>query len=177
MVFGLSLSSSSFASDSEKDRLRDRVNKERSYNGCPKLKENKALNDAAQAQAEAMPEKKYFGHVGPDGETPDNRARSRGYAYRKLGENVAAGQDNADHVVNGWMNSKAHRQAMLDCDYTEVGSGHAYMKDDTPFKDSKAAYFDYWAQVYAKPENDDRNRGDTTQNAQVSTPKSRRSGR
>jgi uncharacterized protein YkwD len=137
--------------DQKRKKMLDKVNAQRKARGCPPLRENSKLSEAAQAQADAMQKKRFFGHKGPDGDTPDKRARERGYRYRDLAENLAASQEEPDEVVNGWLGSKSHREVMLDCRYTEVGSGHRHTPDDQPHQEGKAPYYDYWAQVYARP--------------------------
>lgn len=136
---------------SSRESLLERVNRERKKNGCPPLRENKQLSKAAQDQAQAMQKKQYFNHVAPDGDAPDHRASRRGYRYAQLSENIAAGQERPDQVVDGWLKSKPHRQAMLNCRYREAGTGHHSEKNDKPFPGEEGAYYDYWAQVYAEP--------------------------
>jgi uncharacterized protein YkwD len=44
-----------------------------------------------------------------------------GYNFRTFGENIAAGQQNADQVVNAWFNSEGHRRNMLNPAFEEMG--------------------------------------------------------
>ncbi len=50
----------------------------------------------------------------------------QGYAYLKIGENLALGNFASDaDVVTAWMNSPGHRANILDGQYTEIGVGVA----------------------------------------------------
>lgn len=60
-----------------------------------------------------------------------------GYSWSALAENIASGQTTAEQVVNGWMNSKGHRENILNCTYTETGI-------------SKVG--NYWTQIFGKPQ-------------------------
>ena len=64
----------------------------------------------------------FFGHVDPaDDSTVAERAADFGYAFLKIGENLAAGQRSAEEVVAEWMKSPKHRENMLDPAFVEIG--------------------------------------------------------
>ena len=46
------------------------------------------------------------------------------------GENIAAGYASPEAVMSGWMNRSGHRANILNCNYTEIGVGYAYVADD-----------------------------------------------
>ena len=50
--------------------------------------------------------------------------RAAGYPYRKVAENIAAGQRTAAEVVAGWMDSPGHRRNILDGELAQIGVGH-----------------------------------------------------
>ena len=43
--------------------------------------------------------------------------------YSAAGENIAKGQNNAEVVMNSWMNSEGHRKNILSENYTHIGVG------------------------------------------------------
>jgi uncharacterized protein YkwD len=102
------------------------TNSERSKNAKTKLTENKALDRSAQVKAEDMLKRQYFAHEAPDGRTVSDLVDDQGYAYLKIGENLALGNFASDaDVVTAWMNSPGHRANILDGQYTEIGVGVA----------------------------------------------------
>ena len=59
-----------------------------------------------------------------------------GYSWSALAENIAAGQTTAPQVVQSWMNSKGHKENIVNCTYTETGISRVG---------------NYWTQVFGKP--------------------------
>src|SRR3990167_8611603 len=66
------------------------TNTQRSSNGVAGLSLNSKLNASAQAKANDMASKNYWSHNTPDGDPPWVFVTAQGYAYQKLGENLAA---------------------------------------------------------------------------------------
>ena len=62
---------------------------------------------------------------GPQLPTLGDRARYVGYPFGRMAENVAQGYPDAETVVQGWMNSRAHRHNVLDGGVQETGIGIA----------------------------------------------------
>jgi uncharacterized protein YkwD len=83
----------------------------------------------------------FFAHENPDGAQVWDRAVTAGYRYRKVAENIAAGQRTAAEVVRGWMESPGHRANILDGELTQIGVGHA----------EGGSYGTYWTQVFGTP--------------------------
>jgi uncharacterized protein YkwD len=77
-------------------------------------------------------------HRGTDGSTAGQRLTRAGYRWRFWGENLAAGQANADQVVAAWMASPSHRANILSPTAREIGIGHTVRPNDP------ARYYDYW---------------------------------
>jgi uncharacterized protein YkwD len=77
-----------------------------------------------------------------DGKGPAERTKDAGYDYLNLAENVAEAENTplAD-VMKGWMESKIHRENILNGEVTETGLGIA--------RTEKGVY--YYTQVFAKP--------------------------
>ena len=99
------------------------TNSERLANGAGSLGLNNKLVSAAQAKANDMVARNYWSHNTPDGSPPWIFVDSQGYAYQKLGENLAAGFSNENTAIAGWMASPTHRENMLSKGYSEVGFG------------------------------------------------------
>lgn len=106
-------------------------NAQRSGSGVNGLSLNDKLNAAAQAKANDMATRNYWSHNTPEGEPPWIFVSAQGYAYQKLGENLAAGFENEGAVVNGWMSSAPHRENLINSAYSEVGFGFANNADYT----------------------------------------------
>jgi len=119
----------------------DRTNAERARHGLRALTVDARLAAAAQAHSVDMVQRGFFAHESPDGRQVWDRAVAAGYAYRKVAENIAAGQRTAEEVVRGWMGSPGHRANILDGDLTQIGVGRA----------DGGSYGVYWTQVFGTP--------------------------
>ncbi|MFA5991336.1 MAG: CAP domain-containing protein [Candidatus Doudnabacteria bacterium] len=100
-----------------------KTNAQRQQNGSlPALKENSKLDEAATAKLKDMFAKQYFEHTSPEGKGPADLARSAGYEYIAVGENLALGNFDNDRVlVQDWMDSPGHRANILNTSYEEIG--------------------------------------------------------
>ena len=96
------------------------MNAQRLRRGLPPLHRNARLDAAAADRVRDMFEQRYFDHVAPDGTQPFVWVRRRGYAYSRLGENLATGQRGARQVVEQWMASSGHRANILG-DFEDAG--------------------------------------------------------
>lgn len=65
----------------------------------------------------------YFSHISLDGDGLEERLRESKIQYVSAGENIAAQYPDAPAVVEGWLNSEGHREALLNEDYTHLGVG------------------------------------------------------
>jgi len=101
------------------------------------------LAEAALAHSRDMANGNFFSHRGSDGGQVDERALRAGYGWSRLGENIAAGQDSAQAVVDGWLASPEHCRNLMSAGFSE--SAAAYAVD--PGSDAGI----YWTQVYAAP--------------------------
>lgn len=111
------------------------VNKERAAAGLDPLTYSRLLEVSAQAYATRMANENFFGHVAPDGQTLKDRISATSYYDRSfllsckcvpgfaLGENLARGQKTPQEVVDAWMRSPSHRDAILNPDYSDIGVG------------------------------------------------------
>lgn len=112
-----------------RDRMLAGVNGEREALRLSPLRESPVLDQAAQAHAEDMIRRSYYGHESPEGATALDRARRSGYRAATVGENIAEGQSTADEVLEGWMKSPVHREHIVSLVYRDIGLGMAYGKN------------------------------------------------
>lgn len=106
------------------------VNAIRAKHGLGAVRWNWRLWFGAQRMAGEVVERRFFGHVTPDGRNLIDRARAAGYIPPgpswSLGENLAWGYGALSSplsVVMGWMNSPSHRKNVLDPAFDEIGIG------------------------------------------------------
>lgn len=111
-------------------------NKQREIVGLTTLSSSQDLMSAAQMRAEDMAKEHYFSHTAPDGTVAWDYFKKVGYSYSVAGENLAITNQGADNVIQGWLNSKAHRDNMLSSDYSEIGIGMASFGDYEGHKDT-----------------------------------------
>jgi uncharacterized protein YkwD len=107
------------------------------------LRWSPVLERAASGHAREMAERSAMSHSGRDGSTPSQRVTRAGYAWTAVGENIAAGQRDADGVVRSWIASPGHCANLMSPDFTEVGVAFA--------TDSASEAGIYWVQVFAAP--------------------------
>ena len=130
------------------------TNQERARAGLLPLKAAPSLMAAALGHSQDMAEHDFFDHDSSDGGTLVNRLIANNYLNWTAGaENIAAGFDTAEAVVNAWMNSAGHRNNILNPDLREIGVGYFYQPDDQPNvrlpDDSLGGpYFYYWTQDF-----------------------------
>ena len=86
---------------------------------------NAMLATAAENHARAMANNNFFDHKGRDGHTPGDRAELAGYVGQQIGENIAAGQDIARKVVDGWLASSGHCANLMNPQFRELGAAYA----------------------------------------------------
>lgn len=96
------------------------------------VRENVALSNAARAYAEYLAGNNLFSHTA-DGRKVADRVEEKGYVWCTVSENLASLSDSqgfqsralARRTVEGWLNSKGHRENMLAPHVTEIGVGLA----------------------------------------------------
>lgn len=111
------------------------VNKERAKVGAAPLKFSRDLEASAYVRAVELPTK--FSHTRPDGSKCFTAMVQRGHI---LGENLAGGQTTPKQVVQAWMDSKTHRDNILNPKYKEIGVVYYYQ--------SNSKYKHYWVQHF-----------------------------
>lgn len=121
-----------------------RVNAERRAVRLAPLHENPSLDQAAQAHAEDMIRRSFYGHDTPEGVTAMARAARVGYEAAAIGENVAEGQSTVAEVMDGWMASRVHRDHIVSSIFREIGFGMAFGKN-------ARGYEIVWVQMFGSP--------------------------
>ncbi|MBI5156052.1 CAP domain-containing protein [Candidatus Peregrinibacteria bacterium] len=111
------------------------VNNVRTAQALRPLRYSTRLETSAQSYAEDMVSRGYFNHTSPEGETLKERMERAGYRNRTfsadcfcvkgylLAENLVRGARTSRDAMMAWMESPAHRAAILSSDYKEVGFG------------------------------------------------------
>ncbi|MGK7917376.1 MAG: CAP domain-containing protein, partial [Prochloraceae cyanobacterium] len=89
------------------------INVERTQAGLDSLQIDSQLSQAAQVHTESMANDDFFSHFGVDGSSPFDRIRDTGYQYSVAAENIAAGYQTPEAVVEAWMGSAGHRANIL----------------------------------------------------------------
>lgn len=127
-------------------RMIDAVNAERARHKLAPLRGEETLMQIADFYACRLVDGGFFGHEDPfGGSTLDSRAADFGYAFLKIGENLAAGQESVDEALSAWLASPSHRAILLDPAFTEIG---------VAVKSGGANGF-YWVQEFGRPIVDD----------------------
>jgi uncharacterized protein YkwD len=112
------------------------INQQRQQMGLSALQINDSLVAAARRHSTDMAGNDFVGHTGSDGSSPWDRIRDADYNLRYGGENVAAGYSTPQDVFNAWMNSRGHRDNMLNPNFCDIGAGYSY--------DPASTYTHYW---------------------------------
>lgn len=129
-------------------RMLELVNAMRASGGdCPSghhdarapLTSNPALRTAARLHSKDMVDQDYFGHDGLDGSSFVSRIYAAGYDAQAIGENIAAGNAEAEATFSQWVNSDGHCRNMMSGQATEIGIGYA---------DGGGRWGAYWTQTF-----------------------------
>jgi uncharacterized protein YkwD len=112
----------------------------RRFESAKPLTLSAALTRAAAAHAADMAANDFMGHSGSDGSSAGERVNRAGYRWRGVAENVAAGQPDADAVVESWLESAGHCANIMSPLFAEMGVAFE------PAPRSSLRIF--WAQVF-----------------------------
>ncbi len=99
-----------------------KINEERRKLAIPELVWEPLVVPVARDHAKDMWERKYFAHVSPDGKDVGDRLQTAKVSYSLAGENLALAPTTAT-AHTGLMNSKGHRENILDPRFKKVGVG------------------------------------------------------
>ncbi|WP_342509218.1 CAP-associated domain-containing protein [Sporosarcina sp. FSL K6-2383] len=81
------------------------------------------LGEVARKHSEDMALQNYLSHESAKTGNLADRLKEAKIEHRKAGENIAANYVDAIEAVHGWLNSSAHRDVLLDKDFTHLGTG------------------------------------------------------
>jgi hypothetical protein len=112
------------------------------FAAAPPLVSNAALSQAALAHSSEMAALRYFSHQGKDGSQAGDRARTAGYAWQHIGENIASGMRTPEEAVAGWVASPGHCANLMNPAFVEMGSG---------FSETPENGIVLWTQVFGRP--------------------------
>ncbi|HEX3397972.1 MAG TPA: CAP domain-containing protein [Steroidobacteraceae bacterium] len=116
---------------------------ERSFGPAPPVRLSDTLAWVAYGHAHDMAKHNYFEHEDRTGHSPADRVRAVGYQEKLVGENIAYGPKSADEVVQGWLDSPAHCENIMDPRFGEMGIAYA------PGQSSRRGRF--WVQLLVAP--------------------------
>jgi uncharacterized protein YkwD len=91
------------------------------YAATTALRWNTQLEAAALGHSTDMVTRNFFSHVSADGRSLAQRIDATGYAWQRIGENIAAGYASAEAVVAAWMASDGHCANLMNPAYVEIG--------------------------------------------------------
>jgi len=98
------------------------TNIERGSASLNSLQANKLLDHIASLRVDDLFTNQYFEHDSPDNKSVTDLAKSTGYAYLLIGENLALGNFEDDRgIVSAWMESPGHKANILNENYKELG--------------------------------------------------------
>lgn len=124
-------------------RAEPRTCGEKHFSAAPPVRWDARLAQAALAHSGDMARRNYFSHTGQDGSRVAGRASRAGYAWRRVGENIAAGQGSVEQVVKGWLASPHHCANIMIPEFAEMGAAYVVNR-------ASAATI-YWTQVFGTP--------------------------
>lgn len=109
------------------------------HDPAPALTWSDQLHSAALHHSSDMASNNFFDHTGSNNGSVTDRVDATGYVWRTVGENIAAGQLNAEETMAGWLTSPGHCRNIMNPAYKEVGA--------TCVENDSADYKRYWTKV------------------------------
>jgi uncharacterized protein YkwD len=101
----------------------DLTNVIRVRNNLKPLHWDETTAEVAYGHSKDMSENNDFSHLSKKYGSLSDRLKKAKVTYQTAGENIAANYTDAPAVVEGWLNSKNHRDALLNKDFTHIGVG------------------------------------------------------
>lgn len=102
-------------------KLIELTNSERQKGSLLPLRENEALNKAAELKAKNMFQENYWSHFAPSGKTPWDFILGAGYKFTFAGENLAKNFYDSSNIISAWMASSTHKENLLNPRYHDIG--------------------------------------------------------
>ena len=106
-------------------------------NDLAQLSQSPNLNETATKHSQDMYVKNNLSHESDEFGNLEDRLKANEIDYEKADENLALGYYDAIEAVHGWMNSKDHREVILNNRYNYVGAG---------------VYMNYYTQIFIEKE-------------------------
>lgn len=103
------------------DQIIEAHNAYRQSKGLSPLIKNDLLNQIALNHSNDMAAHHLMSHLGSDFSTPFIRMNRVGYNFSYAGENIAAGYNYLDDVMNAWKKSPGHNSNILNENFTDIG--------------------------------------------------------
>lgn len=104
-------------------QILDITNVMRSRHALENLQWDDKTAEVAFAHSKDMAEEDYFSHESEEFGDLSDRLKAADVLYELAGENIAANYTDAPAVVEGWLNSESHREALLNNEFTHLGVG------------------------------------------------------
>jgi len=104
-------------------KLFELINAKRQQQGILALEYDSDLEAVAYMHSKDMAQNDYLDHVSPEGQTLSDRLNNAGVYYTIAAENIAAGFDSADKLLNAWINSRPHYENIINDNVSKVGIG------------------------------------------------------
>ena len=104
---------------------------------------NDSLAAAAKAHSDDMAENNFLSHTGSDGSSVADRVSAQGYSWRTVGENIAAGRDDAEETLEDWLDSPGHCSNIMNPAFVEMAVSCS--------ANGNTDYGQYWTNVLAAP--------------------------
>jgi uncharacterized protein YkwD len=109
--------------DGNKKQIFDITNIMRDRFKVPDVLWDEATSQVAYLHSKDMAKSSYFSHTSPTKGELKNRLEKEDISYKFAGENIAAEYVDAIAAMEGWLNSKGHRETLLNEDFTYLGVG------------------------------------------------------
>jgi uncharacterized protein YkwD len=107
---------------SEKEIL-DITNVMRQRHNVKILEWDQITSEVAYNHSRDMSDSNDFSHTSKRFGNLSDRLEAANVAYKSAGENIAANYPDGPAVAEGWLNSKGHREALLNEEFTHLGVG------------------------------------------------------
>ncbi|MGN1385454.1 MAG: CAP domain-containing protein, partial [Bacillus sp. (in: firmicutes)] len=95
----------------------------RSRFGLNQVEWDEQTAEVARTHSLDMFENAFFAHESPNNGNLSDRLETGGVVYQEAGENIAAKYVDGISAFEGWLNSKGHRDTLLNGDFTDLGVG------------------------------------------------------
>jgi len=99
------------------------------FSAAPPVRWDARLAQAALSHSGDMAKRNYFSHTGQGESRVTDRASPSGYAWRRVGENIAAGQGSVEQVVKAWLASPHHCANIMIPEFAEMGAAYVVNRE------------------------------------------------